>query len=152
MLTKSRARDIIAWTLLLGVVVFSVVRTQETNNNLADLTAQMARSSQCTEDFLARTVSVANDRTELNPELNKASADRVRAEGRLFGFLVQVNGSLKNGEDPSQAAIAHYRKLVQAYFDAIQDYLVVLGRSDISQQNNPFPTSEEYNSCLRNSK
>jgi hypothetical protein len=130
------------------VIFFSVIQTQRINNRLADSQAAQVHQQDCTTAFLAQTVEVLNERTAFSPELNAADEAKVKAEARLFGFVTRQTGN----QNPSAAVLHQYQRLIGDYFDSIQHYLVVLGKTNINQRTNPYPTKEDYQSCLRGGK
>jgi hypothetical protein len=146
----TQTRDRIGWALILLIIAFSVIRTQQVNGHLTKLTERMAIQQQCTEQFLSGTVEALNERTTVNPDLNKADKNRIHAEAKLFGFVsVQTARSIKNPDQPTQPEIAQrYQELIEGYFNSIQEYLFVLERTDSTQKQNPIPTADDYHTCL----
>lgn len=156
LITDPRWRDRVAWVLIIGVISFSVLRTQGINEDLekntkelssaqeqiTELVAQMARQQQCTEDFLAGTVGALNERTSLTPELNEADVDRIKAQATLIGFLVQA------AQNPEGVEAQEYSKVLNNYFGELQKYLSLITQADTKQKDNPYPTKEDYRTCL----
>ena len=142
---SERVRDIVAWTMLLAVVVFSMVRTQQTHERLSDtqrqlVSAQQAtlRSQQCTQAYLAATVRALNERTDLNT----ADEERIKSQARLVGFLVRAT------KDPDSASTSEYQETLDNYYSKITNYLVLLKQQEAVQQQFKYPDPQSYIDCL----
>lgn len=141
------SRNWIPWTIIILIVAGGYFQNARTNIKLTNTQHSMLTQSNCTINYLSKTVQVLNERTTATPELNEADKVKTQAEARLFGFVTRLGAST---EQPSQHVIDQYNKLIHNYFDGITKYLNTLGRQDINQQVNPFPTATDYRACLRN--
>lgn len=141
------SKNWIPWTIIVIIVAGGYFQNARTNIKLEDTQHSMMIQSDCTINFFSKTVEVLNERTTTTPELNDADRAKTQAEARLFGFVTRLGAST---EQPSQHVIDQYNKLIHNYFDGITKYLNTLGRTDINQQVNPFPTVTGYRSCLKN--
>jgi hypothetical protein len=141
--------SIIIWCLLGVVILLSFVSTLITNEKIQRQAKEATIARDCTSDFLGRTFEVLNERTSTTPELNASDEAKVRAEGRLFGFVVKAQATNPTDQTPPQEVIDQYNKLIRQYFDSIQKYLTTLGRTNINQTVNPIPTRTAYEACLR---
>lgn len=139
----AQKRDVLAWVLLIGLVFFSVVRTQAINNDLADTQEQVALSQECTQSYLAATVMALNQRTDLSSELNQADEERIRSQGRLIGFLVVAS------QNPEKADPKRYQEVLDDYFSKLTEYLSLLRQQERIQRVSQYPTTESYIKCLK---
>lgn len=147
--------SVIVGSLFVVLFVASFISTLSTNMQLShqqkadherDQRSTIQRN--CTTDFLGRAFEVLNERTAITPELNEANKQNVQSEGKLFGFIVATQGQTPVGENPPQATIDNFNRLTRNYFNSIQRYLTLLGRTNINQQVNPIPTKAQYEACL----
>lgn len=134
-------RDWVFWVLLLGVIIFSVVRTQQSNDRVADVQTSMLRSQDCTQQFFGSTINALNERTTYTVQQANANQDLQQAQLKFITVLAAPDHTTAQGT----AAFSDY-------FDALRHYntLVQLGAGKADRF--PYPRVEDYRACLRGGK
>lgn len=138
----SSLKGAIPWTIIVLIVALGYFQNAKLNEKLQV-------QSNCNVQILFPTVNALNERSSTSPELNESNRDRTKSEAKLFGFLVH---SQSKPAQNSKIQEETFDRLVREYFRTIQTYLTVLGRTDIQQQANPYPTIQDYRDCLRGGK
>lgn len=132
-------RDRIAWVILIGIVFFSVIRTQAINDDLKDAVASQMISQTCTEEFLGSTVEALNERTKHTTDQAEANIDLQRAQLKFIRVLVA----------PGPTPDAQGDQALNEYFNALTEYNRLTSLSAGKADDFPYPTREDYRTCLK---
>ena len=129
--------DVLYLTALV-IVVWGAFSAQQASNKVEETQKELARVSHCTQDILADTVEALNERTEYTGE---QASSNVELQGAQYTFLA----ILLDNPPPTDQKI---NESLRAYVDALGQFVEVNTKAQIKVKNNPYPTSQDYESCL----
>lgn len=139
----------IGFGLIVLIMIAVVLSTLSTNNKLADTQSQLQIQSmqreaqnQCTSTILFDTVRALNERTEFSVAQAQANVDLQNAQVVLVTSLLTPQQT--GGVDGTTDALSDY-------LTALKEFQRIVGLNTGRAQEFPYPTQEEYLSCLSNS-
>jgi hypothetical protein len=130
---------LIAWVLLIGIIAFSVIRTQQTNDHLTDAQASILSSQTCTEQFLGSTVKALNERTQFSTAQANANVDLQQAQLRFITVIVNPGHPDSVGD-----------QALREYFNSLRNFIRITSLNAGKASQFPYPTSDDYRACLAN--
>lgn len=135
-------------TVLFFVVVltaFSAFRAQEAVNEVERESARddavvrvVSKITACTSEYLDQTIVALNGRTEHTISQAEANVNLQKSQAHFIEILL--------AEPPVSPEAG--REAFEAYFEDLQTFVTVSAKTKNKTKNNPFPTSEQYSTCL----
>lgn len=156
-------RDNIALIAVLLFTAFSAILSGVSVSKIADAQARnnetqtaLARTQSCTESVLRQTINALNQRTAYSPEINVADLKRVQADAEKDkAFAKLVTASLAKppvGEDEARKIVEAYGKELNESIQTKDRYIELVQVKDKKAEQNPYPTLDDYRSCLNEGK
>lgn len=132
--------DIILFLVLL-LCVYASVSAGNTNNKLANAQERIDDVTSCTQEYLSKTILALNERTEYSTEQARSNVALQRSQSEFLAILLLKPPA--SDERVSQA--------LADYFDNLNEFVNIAGKTADKAQRNPYPTTEELQSCLATS-
>ncbi len=132
----------LALLLVVFLVVFASIASQRASNKVEETQSRLTVISTCTMEFLSKTVSALNERTQYSQRQAEANVSLQKAQAEYLA-IVLIDPPVSDEEK---------REALQVYFDTLTDFLVVSQKSIGKIKENPFPTNKAYASCLSKTK
>lgn len=129
---------LVGWISVVLLVAVSVFSTARTNSVLAETQRSDARSQACTEQFLGATVRALNERTQFTSAQSAANIELQEAQLRFLTVIARP------GDAGGEEALSEY-------LDALRKYSGLVAASRGKVEDFPYPESDDYNRCLRDS-
>lgn len=125
--------------LMVALVAYAAFASQKASNDVEDQQQDIARITECNRDYLASTIEALNERTTYAQDQAHANVDLQRAQADLLRVL---------REDPPPTAVRS-DEAFDKYFEILSSYIEVNTKSRLKRNENPYPTTEELESCLK---
>lgn len=124
--------------LVVALVAYAAFASHKANNDVEDHQQDVARITECNQEYLANTIEAFNERTTYTQDQAHANVDLQRAQAELLKVL---------REEPPPSELRS-DEAFDKYFEVLSDYLEVNTKTRLKQNEYPYPTSEELDSCL----
>lgn len=128
----------VALFLVVAITVTAAIFSQRSSNKITDTQEKFNREVACNQLFTDKVISALNARTTFTSE--QASAN-VNLQTAQVNFLKQLTASPPIGEQEAGVAL-------NTYISALNNFLTVQGKTTSTIDNNPYPTTEDFNKCL----
>jgi len=99
-------------------------------------------STDCTQQYLTKTVSALNERSQYTIDQTNANVKLQKAQADFFALLLR--------RPPESVSVQE--KAAQDYLKALQNYVAVAEKSSKTAVLNPYPTDEALINCYNNAK
>lgn len=128
----------VLYILALVIVVWGAFSAQKATNEVEATQNRLEQVTSCNEDTLTRTVEALNERTQYTAAQATRNVELQRAQYQFLAILLE-------DPPPSDARIS---QSLRVYIDALGEFVVVNTKATETQQKFPYPTPEDYQSCL----
>lgn len=128
----------VALAFVVVLVVVNSFRTGSTNEVLKSTQDDIKQTQQCTQSYLAKTITALNERTTYSQAQSMANVELQRAQAEFITSALQEPPLEKDRVE------AGLRK----YFDKVTAYVTLVGKTAGKQATNPYPTEEQFVSCI----
>lgn len=128
----------VLYILALVIVVWGAFSAQKATNEVEATQNRLEQVTSCNEDTLTRTVEALNERTQYTAAQATRNVELQRAQYQFLAILL---------EDPPPSD-ARINQSLRVYIDALGEFVVVNTKATETQQKFPYPTPEDYQSCL----
>jgi len=132
---------IISDIALLAVVLLTVwasFSSQHASNQVHEQQKVQTRITSCTNEYLAKTIKALNERTTYSQEQAAANVALQKAQSEFLGALLHV--------PPYSSEVK--QKALQSYFETLNKFVEISGKSDDKVSQNPYPTATEFTDCV----
>jgi Sec-independent protein translocase protein TatA len=109
-----------------------------TQSQLAQAQAAQKKTTECTQEFLSKTIEALNERTTYTQAQASANVDLQKAFDKL------ITASLRKPPPDAKEA----RQIVETYAAALKHFIEISAKSASKAAGHPFPTNDEFNSCI----
>lgn len=130
--------DFVAWALLIGIILFSVLRTTQTNIKLEQTQKDIVLQSDCTQQFLGETVLALSENSKYQTQQAEANAKLQKVQLSFIQTIVS----------PDPVKQAEFDERLQEYFLALQEYNRIVKVRAKKAEEFPYPTVDQYRACL----
>lgn len=127
-----------ALILVIALTVWASFSSQKSSNDVKNTQATLTNITICNQQYLSKTISALNSRTQYSQQQADANVDLQQAQ---FKFLTTIINRTTHTD-------AERQKQSLDYLDALQRYLTLAGKSSSTIKDNPYPTNAELATCL----
>ena len=127
-----------ALLLVLAIVVWGAFASQKASNEVAETQVALEKITECNKESLTDTISALNERTTYTGEQATSNVELQRAQYAFLAILL---------EDPPPSD-ARINASLREYIDALASFVEVNTKATVKVKNNPYPTTEDFESCL----
>ena len=127
--------------MLLLVVLLTAVaafQSQKASNNVERANREITAIGDCTRVYLDRTITALNERTTYSRAQADANVELQRLQSRFLSVLLV--------QPP--APIEEFNGALQNYFDALNEFVRLAGKTSQKAAENPYPTEDELDRCI----
>ena len=130
----------IALALVVMTTVYAAFLSQKASNEVEENQLTIEKITKCNQMYLAKTVEALNERTTYSLAQARANVDLQGAQAELLRrILVEPPPTQEVGRDA-----------LRDYFEGgVQSYIEVNERALAKYIENPYPTTEDIEACLR---
>ena len=126
------------FVLVLGIVVWGAFAAQRASNEVEEAQNNIARVTECNQEYLAGTIEALNQRTTYTQDQAALNVELQKAQAQYLGILLEIPPPTSERAKESLAA----------YFDALSEFVDVNAKARVKSENYPYPTTEDYDSCV----
>lgn len=124
--------------VLMVLVAWASIVSQITSNNVTKIQERDQREQQCTTRVLFDIVQALNERTTYSTEQAQLNLELQQAQATFVRVLV----------GPPPATEVQQGDALRKYFDALRNFNEVVSKSTGKANAYPYPTQEQYMTCL----
>lgn len=131
--------------IVVVIVAVSAFNSQHNSNKVADAQkrssdaqASVKQTSECNKESQAKTVAALNARTQYSSDQAKANVDLQRAQSVYLNVVAT--------RPPASDLVKS--QALQTYIKVLRNYLTIGDKTVQAIAQNPYPTSEEFETCL----
>lgn len=130
-------------TLFVVVIltVWAAFASQKASNGIRETQIDLSRITFCNQQYLSKTIDALNERTTYSQNQANSNVELQKAQAIFLRVVL---------EKPP-ASHARGEAALNAYFDALTEFVAAGEQSDRKVENNPYPTNEELSNCLNQS-
>lgn len=128
--------------VILCVSVFASFQTQKVNNDLQETQKAQRISTQCTQEYLAKTILALNERTENTINTSEKNVELQKAQV-AFLRLTLIDPPLPDERIESG---------LRTYFESLTEFIDAAAAGQTKRQMYPYPTTEEFEHCTDSKK
>lgn len=139
----------VAVALVVALTAWAAFASQKAANDSDDsqkksdnTQSQVVALALCNQEFLSKTITALNQRTEFSSSQAAANVDLQKSQAAFFSLLL--------GKPPATEAVRV--KAAESYLDDLTNFVQISEKQKGAIVNNPYPTNEELSSCLMKNK
>lgn len=129
--------DVMLLVVLL-VTVWAAFSSQKASNEVQNTQDNLTSVTNCNREFLADILVAVNERTTFTADQARANIDLQRSQSQFLATLL--------ADPPKSDEIKD--NALRDYFKNLTDYIEVNSNAARKAEENPYPTIEEFNTCL----
>jgi len=131
-----------AFLVILALTLYGVVGSQKASRDVQDAQDAQGRTVACTQQYLSKTIKALNERTTYTTEQASANVELQKSQATFLNiFLRKPPASNTEAEDA-----------LNAYFSSLTEFVKVAGQTQQKVTTNPYPTDEEFVTCVMGKK
>lgn len=134
-------RDV-AIFLVVGLTAYAAFMSQKASNDSSDAQDRIERVVYCNQSILSEALTVLNERSSYTKAAADANIDLQQSQSNFFSILLH--------RPPYSEA--KRSQAVQDYYHDLKRFLRLANKSKVKNENNPYPTNEEFSICLNENR
>jgi len=132
--------DLFKDVMLLVVVVLTVVAafvSATASSKVSDTQNEQVHDTDCTQEYLTKTVKALNERAEFTIAQANANLDLQTSQAQFFGLLLK--------RPPESVSVRE--QAAQSYLTDLHQYITITQKSKVKAELFPFPSNKALSNC-----
>jgi len=127
----------IALAIVVLLTAWAAFASASASSKVQDTQDAQKHDTECTQEYLVKTVKALNERTEYSVAATKANVDLQKAQADFFALLLR--------KPPESVAVR--TDAAQTYLRTLTEFVKVSGQSATKAELFPYPTDRELATC-----
>ena len=122
----------VAMGLVMLLAAWAAFSSQKASNDMENTQERLARISVCNQNYLSRTITALNERTEYSQSQATANIRLQEAQAKFIGVVVRQPNDTQD-----------QLKFLDSYFNALNRYITIASASRSKSMTYAYPTAED---------